>query len=84
MLVEGVLFEPGRRRRPEFGAARLLPVPHVCRDYVAWHEPADRRHPDEMPWLVTAGPAVVEVGGGTATGAGEVRYTPLPLSREAA
>lgn len=23
---------------------------HLCRDYVAWHGPADTRHPDELPW----------------------------------
>lgn len=23
----------------------LWPVPHLCRDYIAWHRPADRRDP---------------------------------------
>lgn len=22
---------------------------HLCRDYLAWHLPADRRHPDDIP-----------------------------------
>jgi hypothetical protein len=35
-------FERLMRRLPTGG---LLPVPHHCRDYLAWHRPADGRDP---------------------------------------
>ncbi len=32
---------------------------HLCRDYLAWHRPADPRHPDEMPWPVVPRSGVI-------------------------
>lgn len=44
------IFGDGREQQYErlmrMGAHGVLwPVPHLCRDYLAWHGPADRRDP---------------------------------------
>lgn len=32
------------------GVFGVVPVVHVCRDFVAWHRPADRRDLDVLVW----------------------------------
>lgn len=44
VLVDGKLCERVMRRAGA-GALGMVVVEHVCRDYVAWHRPADRRDP---------------------------------------
>lgn len=44
--VDGQLCERKMRQvDPDAGALGFRVVRHVCRDYVAWHRPADQRDP---------------------------------------
>jgi hypothetical protein len=44
VLVDGKLFERVMRRSG-LGADGMVAIEHLCRDYVAWHRPADERDP---------------------------------------
>lgn len=39
------LAQPFERLMRKLPTGEWLPVPHYCRDYLAWHRPADRRDP---------------------------------------
>jgi hypothetical protein len=44
VAVDGRLCERVMRRAG-LGVDGMMPIEHVCRDYVAWHQPSDQRDP---------------------------------------